>query len=308
MLISDNPWEGSARTLKADLPSRRILNTALPGILVVMWSTGFIGAKFGLPYAEPATFLAYRFTLVAAILVAVAFLMRAPWPKSAKAYCHLFIVGLLLQAVNLGCVFFAIDLGVDASVTALINGLQPALVAIIAISVLGERTSGWQWLGFVLGLGGVAMVVWRKLELGVGTPLGMSLSVCALLGLSLGVIYQKKFCEDMDLRTGTAVQTAAAAVAMWIVSAGWETGVIDWTGEFIFAFVWLSVVLSLGAIILLLYLIRCGQAARVSSLFFLVPPVAAIFSYFMFNETFGAVTMIGMLVAVIGVGVVNRNS
>jgi drug/metabolite transporter (DMT)-like permease len=245
---------------------------------------------------------------VAAILVVVAVLTRAPWPKSAKTYFHLIVVGLLLQAVNLGCVFFAINLGVDASVTALINGLQPVLVAIIAVSVLGERTSARQWLGFALGLGGVAMVVWRKLELGVGTPLGMSLSVCALLGLSIGVIYQKKFCQEMDLRTGTAVQTAAAAAAMWIVSVWLETGVIDWTGEFIFAFVWLTLVLSLGAIILLLYLIRRGQAARVSSLFFLVPPVAAIFSYFMFNESFGPVAMIGMIVAVIGVALVNRFS
>lgn len=280
----------------------------MPVVLVVLWSTGFLGAKFGLPYAEPATFLAYRCTLVAAILVVVAALTRAPWPSSAKAYFHLIVVGLLIQAVNLGCVFFAIDMGVDASVSALINGLQPVLVAIIAVWVLGERTSAWQWVGFALGLGGVALVVWRKLELGVGTPQGMALSVCALLGLSIGVIYQKKFCEKMDLRTGTAVQTAAAATAMWVVSAWLETGVIDWTGEFIFAFVWLTFVLSLGAIILLLYLIGRGQAARVSSLFFLVPPVAAIFSYFLFNETFGPVALIGMIIAVIGVGVVNRFS
>ncbi|MBT4688429.1 MAG: DMT family transporter [Rhodospirillaceae bacterium] len=280
----------------------------MPAVLAVLWSTGFIGVKFGLPYAEPATFLAYRCTLVAAILILVAAITRAPWPKSPAAYLHLIVAGLLLQAVNLGCVFFAIDQGVDASVTALINGLQPVLVAIIAVSVLGERSSIGQWLGFGLGLGGVAMVVWRKLELGVGTPLGMSLSICALLGLSIGVIYQKKFCDEMDLRTGMAVQTAAAAIAMWFVSSWLETGAIDWTGEFIFAFVWLSVVLSLGAITLLLYLIRRGQAARVSSLFFLVPPAAAVFSYFMFDETFGPIALIGMIVSVIGVAFVNRFS
>ena len=128
------------------------------------------------------------------------------------------------------------------------------------------------------------------------------------LGLSIGVIYQKKFCDEMDLRTGMAVQTAAAAIAMWFVSSWLETGAIDWTGEFIFAFVWLSVVLSLGAITLLLYLIRRGQAARVSSLFFLVPPAAAVFSYFMFDETFGPIALIGMIVSVIGVAFVNRFS
>jgi len=152
------------------------------------------------------------------------------------------------------------------------------------------------------------MVVWSKLDLGVGTPLGMSLSICALLGLSIGVIYQKKFCDEMDLRTGMAVQTVAAAIAMWIVSSWLETGVIDWTGEFMLAFVWLTFVSSLGAISLLLYLIRCGQAARVSSLFFLVPPVAAIFSYFMFNETFGPIALIGMIASVIGVAFVNHFS
>jgi len=152
------------------------------------------------------------------------------------------------------------------------------------------------------------MVVWSKLDLGVGTPLGMSLSICALLGLSIGVIYQKKFCDEMNLCTGMAVQTAAAAIAMWIVSSWLETGVIDWTGEFMLAFVWLTFVSSLGAISLLLYLIRCGQAARVSSLFFLVPPVAAIFSYFMFNETFGPIALIGMIAAVIGVAFVNHFS
>jgi drug/metabolite transporter (DMT)-like permease len=129
---------------------------------------------------------------------------------------------------------------------------------------------------------------------------------------SIGAEYwrdlSKEICEEMDLRTGTAVQTAAAAVVMWIISAWLETGVIDWTGEFIFAFIWLVFVLSLGAIILLLYLIRRGHAARVSSLFFLVPPVTAIFSYFIFNETFGPVAVIGILVAVIGVVLVNRFS
>ena len=280
----------------------------MPGVLVVLWSTGFIGAKFGLPYAEPATFLAYRCTLVAAILVLVAALTQAPWPSSPAAYFHLIVVGLLLQAINLGCVFFAIDQGVDAGVTALINGLQPILVAIIAMLVLGEGLSIRQWLGFGLGLGGVAMVVWSKLDLGVGTPLGMSLSICALLGLSIGVIYQKKFCDEMNLCTGMAVQTVAAAIAMWIVSSWLETGVIDWTGEFMLAFVWLTFVSSLGAISLLLYLIRCGQAARVSSLFFLVPPVAAIFSYFMFNETFGPIALIGMIASVIGVAFVNHFS
>ncbi len=278
----------------------------MPAVLVLLWSTGFIGAKFGLPYAEPATFLAYRCSLVAAILIVIAVVMRAPWPRSPMAVFHIVVVGLLLQAVNLGCVYFAISMGVDASVSALINGLQPVLVAVFAGYLLGESINMRQWLGFVLGFGGVALVVWQKLQLGNGTPLAMVLSVAALLGLSIGVIYQKRFCQEMDLRTGTAIQNLAAAAAMWGLAFAFETRVVQWTGEFIFAFLWLTFVLSLGAIILLLYMIRRGQAARVSSLFFLVPPVTAVISYFLFGETFGPVAFIGLIVAVGGVALVNR--
>lgn len=284
----------------------RLWFAAMPAVLVVLWSTGFIGAKYGLPYAEPATFLAYRCTLVAAILACVALAMRAPWPKTAMAWVHMAVVGLLIQAVNLGGVFVAIDLGVDAGVTAMVNGLQPLLVAMIAWPVLGEKTTKLQWLGFVLGLGGVALVIGRKLDLGAGTPFAMSMSVLALLALSTGVIYQKRFCAQMDLRTGMAIQTAAAAVAMWSMAFAFESRVIHWTAEFILAFLWLSFVLSLGAITLLLFLIGRGQAARVSSLFFLVPAVTVIFSYFLFGETIGPIALAGMIIAAAGVALVNR--
>jgi len=290
------------------LTPTQIWFAAMPGVLAVLWSSGFIGAKFGLPYAEPATFLAYRYALVAAILIIVSTLTKAPWPGSPITYFHLSVVGLLMQVAGVGGVFYGISLGVDAGVTALINGLQPVLVAIIAVSLLGERASTIQWVGFIMGLGGTVLVIWRKLDLGVGTPLGMFLPVCSLLALSIGLTYQKKFCEEMDLRTGMFVQTTAAAIGMWIISLSLETGTIEWTGEFIFAFIWLTVVLSLGAITLLLYLIRRGQASRVSSLFFLVPPITAIISYFMFDETFGPIALTGMIVAVVGVALVNRKA
>ena len=288
------------------LTPTQIWFAAMPGVLAVLWSTGFIGAKFGLPYAEPATFLAYRYALVATILFIVSTLTKAPWPGSPNTYIHLSVAGLLMQVVGVGGVYYGIYLGVDAGVTALVNGLQPVLVAIIAVSLLGERASKMQWVGFIMGLGGTVLVIWRKLDLGVGTPLGMSLPVCGLLALSIGLTYQKKYCEEMDLRTGMFVQTTAAAIGMWIISLSLETGTIEWTGEFIFAFIWLTIVLSLGAITLLLYLIRRGQASRVSSLFFLVPPITAVMSYFMFDETFGPIAFTGMIVAVVGVALVNQ--
>jgi len=286
-------------------PSGKIIIAAMPAVFVFFWSTGFVGAKFGLPYAEPATFLAYRFTIVSGILFASALFFKAGWPGSWRQALHIAVAGLLLQAVYLGGVFYSIWLGVDAGVSALIAGLQPLLVAVLAGPLLGERISRRQWLGFFLGLLGVALVIWRKLDIGSGTPVGMLLSFLALVGITVGTLYQKKYCAHMDLRTGTAIQAAVTALAMWALSFLVETRVVAWTPEFIGALIWLCLVLSFGAFILLVYLIRRGEAARVSSLFFLVPPCTALVSFFLFDETFGPLALLGMAIAVAGVALVN---
>ncbi len=278
---------------------------AMPAVFVFLWSTGFIGAKLGLPYAEPMTFLALRFAIVAALLLPVALIMGAPWPKSWREVGHIAVMGLLMHGLYLGAVFASIHFGVEAGVSALIVSLQPLLVAVAAGPFLGERIRVLQWLGLVLGVAGVMLVVWQKLAQGVGTPFGMALSVVGLVALAAGTLYQKRFGGAMDLRSGNVIQYLAAAAFCGLLALAFEEREIVWSGAFVFALAWLIVVLSLGAISLLYLMIRRGAASRVSSLFFLVPPVTALIAYLLFGETFGALGLAGLAVASAGVALVN---
>jgi len=278
---------------------------AMPSVFVVLWSTGFIGAKFGVPYAGPATFLTLRFVIVAAILAAVALITRAPWPRGA-ALAHVIVAGLLLQGVYLGGVFAAISQGVEAGASALIVGIQPLLTAALAGPFLGERVTARQWLGLALGLGGVALVVANKFGSGTGTPLGYGLAVLALLGITIGTVYQKRYCAAIDLRSGNAIQFAVCLPIFFGFAWAFETMQIAWTAPFVFALAWLCFVLSIGAISLLYLLIRRGAAARVASLFYLVPPCTAVMAYFLFGETLDRAALFGMALVVIAVWLVNR--
>lgn len=277
----------------------------MPAVFVVLWATGFIGALYGLPYAEPATFLALRTGIVAIILGLVALVMHAPWPRSRSEFLHLAIAGLLLQGAYLGGVFASLSHGVEAGVSALIVGLQPLLTAAVAGPFLGERVTRRQWLGLVLGLAGVGLVVANKIGTGTGTPLGYGLAVFALFGITVGTLYQKRFCAQIDLRSGNALQFALCAVVFAGFAAGFETMHIEWTAHFVFALAWLCLVLSLGAISLLYILIRRGAAARVASLFYLVPPCTAVMAYWLFGEVLGTLALAGMALVAIAVALVN---
>ena len=277
---------------------------AMPGLFVLLWSTGFIGAKLGLPYAEPMTFLVLRFGIVTVLLAVFAGLTGAPWPRDWKTAGHMAVAGLLLQAVYLGGVFASIFHGVSAGVSALIVGIQPLLVAAAAGTMLGERVTRRQWLGLTLGLGGVVLVVWTRLGVGEGSAWGYALSVIALVGITIGTLYQKKFCPGIDLRSGTAIQFAVSTVALAPFALLFETRQITWSGEFIFALGWLCIVLSLGAISLLFLLIRRGAAAKVSSLFFRVPPCTAVVAWFLFGERVSALSLVGIGVTALGVALV----
>jgi drug/metabolite transporter (DMT)-like permease len=287
-------------------PLQALAIAAMPGLFVLLWSTGFIGAKLGLPYVEPMTFLVVRFAIVTVLLCGFAALTRAPWPADLALAGHIAVAGLLLQAAYLGGVFASIFHGVPAGISALIVGIQPLLVAAAAGPVLGERVTPRQWAGLALGLAGVIAVVWSKLDLGIGTPLGYALSVFALVGITIGTLYQKKFCPHIDLRSGAAIQFAASTVALAPFALLFEHRHIVWSGEFVFALGWLCIVLSLGAISLLFILIRRGAAAKVSSLFFLVPPCTALVAFLLFGETLSPVALAGMAATVIGVALVNR--
>lgn len=279
---------------------------AMPAVFVLLWSTGFIGARLGLPHAEPATFLMIRFAIVGLILGAVSVIMRAKWPRGWLTYLHLTLTGIMLHGLYLGGVFAAISVGVEAGTSALIVGVQPVLTAVLAGPLLGERLRGSQWFGLILGIGGVVLVVWDKLTAGIGTPFGVLLCVIALFGITLGTLYQKRFIADMDLRAGNTIQFIAATLFMALFAFTLESRDIAWTGEFLFALGWLIFVLSLGAMTLMFLLIRRGAASTFASLFFLVPVSTALIAWPLFGETFSLIAIGGMVLTAIGVWLVNR--
>lgn len=277
-----------------------------PVLFVLLWSTGFVGAKLGLPYAEPLTFLLIRFAVVICILVVLAVVLRRPWPRHAGQYVHIGVAGALLHGGYLSGVFVAIAQGVSAGVVALIVGIQPLLTASLGAAFVQERLNRRQWLGFVLGFAGVALVVWDKLDWGGTRMIGFGFAAIALFSITLGTLYQKRFCSDLDLWTGSVVQFTAAAVVLLPFALVFENREVEYSGTFIFALGWLVLVLSLGAISLLHMLIRRGAATRVSALFYLTPPTTAAMAFAAFGETLSATAILGMGVAAAGVALALR--
>jgi len=280
-----------------------------PFLFVFLWSTGFLGAKLGLPHAEPLSFLLTRYLLVISLMLAIALLTRAPWPKEPRQWVHLGIAGLLVHALYLGGVFVAIAHGLPAGVTSLIVGLQPILTAVGAGWLLHEGVSRRQWLGLALGFVGVVMVLSGKLGGPDNSQPLLPMLVPALLalcGITLGTLYQKRFCPSFDLRSGAVIQFVPTALATWLAVSLGESYQIRWTGEFLFALGWLVLVLSLGAISLLNLLIRSGSAVNVASLFFLTPPTTALIAWALFGETLSGIALAGMGVGVLGVYLARR--
>lgn len=279
---------------------------AVPALFVLLWSTGFLGARFGLPSAEPFTFLLVRYAIVIVLLGAMALFTGAPWPRRPADIGRLAIVGVLLHGCYLGGVFFAIKSGVPPSIAALVVGLQPLLTAALGRLYLDERLSRAGWGGLALGLIGVALVVAHKLDLASGTAGGFAAALVALVAITTATLYQKRHGGGMNLITGSAVQFIAAALATLPVAALFEHWQVDWTGSFIFAVLWLSLVLSIGAISLLHLLIRRGAAARVASLFYLTPSVTAVLAYLLFDERLPALAIAGFALTAVGVALVIR--
>jgi drug/metabolite transporter (DMT)-like permease len=276
------------------------LTRAFPWIFVLLWSTGFIGARLGLPHAEPLTFLLTRYVAVLVAMALVAVVTQAPWPQSPWQWIHIGVAGLLIHGVYLGGVFIAISQGLPAGVASLVVGLQPLITAVGAGWLLGESVLKRQWFGLVLGLAGVALVVLAKVNGGFGLQ-ALVPAVVALCGITAGTLYQKRFCRPFDWRTGAIAQFLPTALVTWMVAAMTEDFRIDWTGEFIFALGWLVLVLSMGAVSLLNWLIRHSGAVNVASLFYLVPPCTALVAWALFGETFTGLALAGMALTVWGV-------
>ena len=275
----------------------------LPGLFVILWCTGYLVVRLAMPDAGPVRFLAFRFGAAAVLLAVAACVIRAPWAGRTIDYAHMAVVGLLVHGIGLGGVWVGLDLGVEAGVAALVMGTQPLLTAALAISLIGERVDRRMAAGLALGLLGVTLVIHHKLG-GVGDPAGLAAVVVAVVAMTLGVLYQKRLCAHIDLVTGNAVQLAAAGIACLAVAWWIDDRSVKWTVQIFAVLGWSVLVLSIVATLLLYRMLRRGDASRVASLLYLVPPVTALMAWAVFGETIGPLAISGMALTAVGVALV----
>ena len=285
----------------------RLAVAAAPALFVLLWSTGFIGARYGLPYIEPLTFLAVRMGFVVLIMGAIAAIGRARVPTAREAQ-HALVAGSLVHGLYLGGVFTAISQGVPAGISALIPGLQPILTSTIANRFMGETVTRVQWIGLALGLIGVVLVLHDRSIVLAGSTLGWFASFVSLIGITLGTLYQKRFCGGIDWRAGNFVQYVGAGILFTSGAFAFETREIHWSGELVFALAWLVLVLSIAAIGLMYWLIKRSAATGFASLFYLVPVVTALLAFLLFGERLDAISVGGMVICAGGVILANRGS
>jgi drug/metabolite transporter (DMT)-like permease len=295
------------RHAATSMPLTRLAIATAPALFVLLWSTGFIGARYGLPYIEPLTFLAVRMVFTVLIMAGIALAGGARWPHVNEAG-HSLVAGSLVHGLGLGGVFTAISQGVPAGISALIMGLQPILTSTVANRFMGEKVTRLQWLGLALGLVGVLLVLHDRNIVLAGSVLGWIANFLALIGLTLGTLYQKRYCGGIDWRTGNLIQYAGVGILFTLGAFAFETREIHWTGELILAMAWLVLVLSIAAVALLYWLIRRSPATGFASLFYLVPVVTAFVAYILFDERLDSISMLGMLICVGGVALVNRGT
>ena len=288
------------------------IRAVTPLIFVLLWSTGFIGAKYILPYAEPFVFLTIRYFFATLILVALAKILKESLKISKAAIKQSMIVAVFLHVIYIGGVFYAVSINISAGITAVIVSLQPILVSLLAIPLLGEKLSYRQVFGLALGFIGVFFLLSPKLfegDLSTGfSTFGIICCVLALLGTTGGYLLQKKGGADIPFLAGTAVQFATSTIIFAIAAVIFEPLTVDITLEFVLALTWIVVALSIGSIFLLYYLLRRDSASSVSSLYYLVPPLTALQAYFFFEEKIKGIGLIGMVLAALGTLIVTRNS
>ena len=286
---------------------------AMPAVFVLIWSTGFIVARFGMPYAPPFTFLLWRYVLSILCFLPWIVLARVAWPRERRQVLHLAVTGVLMHAGYLGGVWAAVKAGMGSGLSALIVGIQPVLTALWLSSF--SRSNGQsvvsrrQWQGLLLGFAGLVMVVSRKFT--QGTPLdhvtaaNMAWAVMALLAITSGTLYQKRFVQPCDVRTANTVQLIAAALVT-VPLALLEPEGMQWNGQLMGAMAWSVLGLTLGGSSLLYMLIQRGAAATVASLMYLVPPTTALIAWVLFDEQITAITLLGTAITAVGVSLVVR--
>ncbi len=285
-----------------------------PLLFVLIWSTGFIAAKYSMHNADPFVFLCLRFSIAALSLVPIILFVGAAMPRSIRMFRHDMVTGALLHCGYLGFLFWPIKNGVPSGIVAIIIGLQPIVTMTLASLYIGEQIDFRKVAGLLTGFVGISVVIVGKYGISLGLsggldPLDLGMCLLSLVSMATGVFYQKKFCNQSQLLPGTLMQYVAGSLA----TAGFallfsETWVIDWTPGFALALLWQVLGLSLGAVMLLMYIIRHGEAGRISSMFYLVPPLVVIEAHYLFGETLGAISIVGMLVCVMGVYVVSGSA
>ena len=279
---------------------------AAPAIFVVLWSTGFIGTKYVINNADPLTYLAIRMALVVGLMAIIVAIARPQWPDRA-GIGHSVIAGILVHGFYLGGTAIAIAHSIPAGLSALIPGLQPILTSTLANRWLGERVTPLQWSGLLLGLAGVVLILHDRQMTGEA-GWGWLASGVSLVSITLGTLYQRRYCGRIDWRAGNLVQYIAVTIFFAVAAALFESNVVHWTSEFVLALIWLAVVLSIGSIGLLYWLIRHSAATSVASLFYLVPAVTAVMAYVLFGERLDRVAIGGMVACAAAVLLVNRRA
>ncbi len=281
--------------------TRALLKRFIPAVFVLIWSTGFVAARWGMPYAPPLKFLALRYALSILCFLLWVWVSGAVWPRRPSQWLHLGVTGVLMHGIYLGGVWAAVKLGMGAGLAALLVGLQPLLTA-MWVAHTGAAVPLRQWLGLLLGLAGVFLVLFNKLQASAevvsATTLGFALA--ALAGITVGTLYQKRFVQSCDVRTANTVQLAAALVVTAPLAA-LESASIQWTPSLLGAVTWSVLVLTVGGSSLLYVLIQRGVATAVTSLMYLVPPATAVLAWLLFDEPLSWLTGVGMALVAWGV-------
>jgi len=294
------------------MPTRAVLRLA-PLLFVALWSTGFIAAKYSMWNADPFVFLCLRFSITALALLPILLLLGARLPRNPWRFRHDMVTGALLHCGYLGFLFWPIKNGMPSGIVAIIIGVQPILTTVLATLYIGEHLDFRKFSGLLIGFVGVGTVIFGKYGLSLGldgglAPVDLGMCLISLGCISIGVFYQKKFCDQSQLLPGTLMQYVAGALAAaafaLLFGEAWH---IDWTPVFATALIWQVLGLSIGAVLLLMYIINSGEAGRVSSMFYLVPPLVVVEAHFLFGETLGPLSILGMLISVIGVYIVSRS-
>jgi drug/metabolite transporter (DMT)-like permease len=274
----------------------------IPILFVFLWSTGFIGAKYALPYIEPFYLLFIRMVFTIAVFLLLCLIFKAKWPPLRLAG-HQMVAGALIHGVYLGGIFAAIKLDMPAGIAAIIVGVQPVLTALLSWQLMGERLRAIQWTGLALGLVGViAVILSTRQQANVEmTPLAIGFAIMALIAISIGTLYQKRFGGGVDLLTGSFWQYVSTSILMGALAWGFETREVIWSTQLIMALAWLVLGLSVSAILLLMYMIREGEASKVASYFYLVPLVACVEAWLLFDEALPPIAIGAILLTVLGV-------